>query len=310
MPSRRRVLLRPLVALVPVAVLLVAAPRPAIADFESLTLYQMTARAHLVVRAKALSSSTRRPEVEVLDVLKGSYHGRTLRIAPYESDYTRPTPWLQREVFSTGEESILFLDPYVDEFGRDEGPHTFSVLKAASGKVQVPSEGASALLDAIRRFTEIQKTGQMDLQAVALRAMLGAKNPYLVEAGLVECRRFRLAQADDAGALLELLSSPRPDFRSGSLELLRQLVSSTLSGDAGPAATLPPTALSETFDRVAATSRFDAEPGVRTAAVSVVAAFSSDSALTLLDSIATADASQSVRYAAEVAAYGLRRKRD
>jgi len=266
----------------------------------------MTARAHLVVRAKALSASTRRPRLEVLEVLKGAYREKTLRIAPYESDYTNPTPWLQREVFSPGEESILFLDPYVDDFGRDEGADTFAVLNAASGKVEVPSEGGDALLDAIRRFSDVQRTGQLDSQAVALRAMLGAKNPYMVEAALVECRRFHLAQAEDAGPLVELLASPRPDFRSGSLALLRQLVTGAAAADAA----LPPATLGEVFERVAAASRFDAEPAVRVAAIAVVETFPSDRALALLDGIAAADASQSVRYAAEVAAYKLRHKHD
>jgi len=302
-PVRRRAVL-PAMAIAGV----ITASAPAIADIQPLTLYQKTARATLVVKARALSDSTRRPELEVLEVIKGSYTDRTLVVAPHVEDYGSPTPWLKREVFSRGAESILFLDPYVDDFGRDEGPRTFAVLNAASGKVDVPSEGEGALLDAVRRFAAIQRMGQFDDQSAALRGMLDARNPYLLEAALDECRRFHIVQPADADALLGLLGNPRPDFRAGALTLLRQLVAGSAPDAIATGPTLQPAALSEIFERVAAAGRFDADAHVREAAISVLEAFSSAPALLILEKIGSSDATQSVRYAAEVAAYRLREK--
>lgn len=272
-------------------------------DVERLTLYQKTARSALVVRARCLSSSTRKPQVRVLETIKGSAPAETLTIIPHFEDNTSPTPWLQREVFKQGEESILFLEPYRDEFGRDEGPATFSALGANQGKMEVPTEGAEALLEALRRFSEILAMGQLDRQATALRGFFREKNPFLVEAALEECARFRLAAPEDVPPLVDLLKSPRPEFRAGSLRLLGQLVAEGLRGAAdGPE--LPPDA--QLFETAAAVIRFDEEATVRRSAVTVLEALGGGAAQTLLEEIGRMDSSQMVRYDAQVAAHRLR----
>src|SRR5262249_45394165 len=101
------------------AAITVAMLVPARAEVEELTLDPRTARAALVVRARALTDNTRRPQLLVLETVKGSYPERTpITIVPHFEDHTRPTPWLKREVFHKGEESLLFLEPYVDDLGR------------------------------------------------------------------------------------------------------------------------------------------------------------------------------------------------
>src|SRR5882724_2637161 len=81
-------------------------------DVRPLTLYQKVARAPLVARVRATSDSTRRPTLEVLEIYKGFYPGRFLSVVPYFQDNSNPKPWLHREVFRKGEESVLFLSPY------------------------------------------------------------------------------------------------------------------------------------------------------------------------------------------------------
>ncbi|HET9480230.1 MAG TPA: HEAT repeat domain-containing protein [Candidatus Polarisedimenticolia bacterium] len=280
-------------------VLLALAGGRVLPEIRDLTLYQMTARATLVVRARALSGSTRRPSVQVLEIYKGSFPADRVTIVPHFEDHSSPTPWLRRETFVEGEESILFLQPYEDTFGRDEGPATFAVLGASHGKVEVPSEGAVALEDALRRFVLILSMGQHDRQAEALRALLREKNPYLIEAGLDECRKFRLAEPADIGDLLELTSSPRPDFRAGALDLIAQL-----TGEA--AVTGAPQRRPDLFSRVAAAARTDAEARVRLAAVRVLASFGDRPALALLERLGREDPDQAVRYESSVAALRLR----
>jgi hypothetical protein len=256
----------------------------------------------VVVRARALSDATRRPRLEVLEVLKGSYGERTLAIVPYFRDYTRPEPWLEREVFAKGEESLLFLQPYVDDHGRSLGPDLFEVMGAAEGKLTLPAEGGVALVDAVRRFVGILALGQHEAQSRALRALLHESNPILLEAGLDECRRFRLVEPEDSAALLPITEHPRPDFRSGALALLGILVREAAL-HAPPGA---PPQISGIFDRVAAAARLDAEVMVRREAVVALEALATPEALAILDSIGTSDASQQVRYAAQVAAHRLR----
>ena len=287
--------------------LLLGSVAPAAAGVEPLTLYQKTARAPLVVKARALSDSTRRPEVEVVLIYKGSCPSKIITIAPHFEDNTAPTPWLHREVFRAGVESILFLTPYVDEFGRDEGDATFAVLNADQGKVEVPAEGADALLEALHRFVEILSLGQHDLQGEALRSLLSARNPFMIEAALTECRKYHLAEKDDVKPLLSLLASQRSDFRSGALALLGQLLKDSgafgqggLGPDAGARVAI--------YEQVAATAHLDTDERVRKEAVGALEAFGDASSLVLLEEIGRRDASQSVRYAAQVSAMRLREK--
>lgn len=297
-------------ALIPgigLVILMTAAITPASASVEPLTLYQKMARAPLVVKARALSDSTRRPMVEVLTIFKGSCPSKTITIVPHFEDNTAPTPWLHREVFRTGVVSILFLTPYVDEFGRDEGDSAFSVLNADQGKVEVPPEGGDALLSALNRFVDILSLSQHDQQGEALRGLLSTNNPFMLEAALSECRKYHLAEKDDVLALLSLLSNPRSDFRAGSLVLLAQLIGDTKF--AGPEGSAPePSVKSTIYEKVAAVAHLDTDETVRKEAVGALESFGDASALVLLDEIGRRDASQHVRYAAQVSAMRLREK--
>lgn len=277
---------------------------PTRADVRPLTLYEKTARAPLIVRARALSDATRRPRVEVVEVLKGIYRRPTLTLVPHFEDHSSPTPWLQREIFRKGEESLFFLKPYVDEFGRSEGPEAFSVLNADQGKLELPAEGSDALVGAIARFVAILALGRHDEQAEALRGLLRQRNPLLVEAGLAECRKFRLAQPDDAQVLVDLFDHPRPGFREGAVVLAGQLVADLKAGLI--AQSKPERVFALLFDEVAATARYDEAESVRREAVHSLESFADGAALALLEGIGTADTSQAVRYAAQVAAYRLR----
>jgi hypothetical protein len=270
-------------------------------EVEELTLFQRTGRAVLVVRARALSDATRRPQVLVLETLKGSYPERTrLTLVPHAEDNTRPTPWLHREVFRKGEESVLFLEPYVDDFGRAGDSHTFKVMGASQGKLDLPPEGADALLNAVRRFAGVQALGQMEAQARALRSMLREKNPFLLEAALSECRRFHMGEPQDAPDLIPLVEHARPDLRAGALALLTQILQ---GADLFAAPEFP---RQRVFEAVAARARLDDDARVRSAAVKTLASFGDEAALALLENIGAADASQQVRYEALVAARRLR----
>ena len=255
-----------------------------------------------MVRARALTSTTRRPQVTVLEVLKGSYDADTLTIVPTWVDNTRPIPGVEREVFRAGEESILFLVHYVDEYGRPGGPGVFSVLTTASGKIEVPIEGADALVTAVRRFRGILDLTDSDGQMQQMRKLLREPNPFLIEAALTELLRFRAITEEDAETLLLLLVHPRPGFRSGALDLIAMLVHE--ARETGPAAGI----LSdrEVFDRVGSAALNDTEPSVRSRAIVTLESFGTPSALTLIDTIGAQDSSQSVRYQAQVAAHRLR----
>jgi hypothetical protein len=75
-----------------------------------------------------------------------------------------------------------------------------------------------------------------------------------------------------------------------------------------PAAALDATAAASLFDQVAAAARLDADESVRRRAVGALEVIGGEAALALLDVIGRADASQNVRYEAQVAAHRLRQQ--
>lgn len=285
---------------------------PAGAGVRPLSLFQKTARASLVVRARATSDSTRRPSLEVLDVIKGSYPQKTLTIVPFLQDNTNPKPWLQREEFKKGEVYYLFLkpfDPNTDddafESGRDRAPRgeksdrLFVSLNANQGVLPVPVEGGTAIEEALRRFASILASVQYDQQAKSLRALLGESNPYLVEAGLGETERFHLAEPEDVPALLVLTDSHRVDFRAAAIRILGDLAERIRNGGG----TIP--RREETIEKVTGRAQSDRDEDVRRDAVVALAQLGGEHVAPVLRAIAEKDSSQSVRYAAGVALLGM-----
>ena len=125
-----------------------------LANVKPLTFYQKTARASLVVRARAVEGSTRRPPLQVLEVYKGAYRGGILYIVPFAQDYANPKPWLQRESFTKGDEYLLFLTSHEgdsdkafpetqgEEAREDHAPESlFVCLNANQGVIPIPPEG-------------------------------------------------------------------------------------------------------------------------------------------------------------------------
>jgi hypothetical protein len=296
------------------------------ADVHPLSLYQKTARAALVVRARATSDSTRRPPMDVLEIYKGVYPGKTLFVVPFFQDYANPKPWLKREVFQKGEEYVLFLNPFEEapdaafppsaERGSadkpthpdDESPEKlFVVLNADQGVTTIPAEGATALTDAVKRFVAILSLGQHDLQAEALRGLLTERNPFLLEAGLGEVERFDLADPDDASVLLGLLASPREEFRAGSLRIIAQLGRSARTS--GREMRDRP----EIFSRLVERAYGDSAAPVRRDAVRALAGLGGEGVEAVLRAVGERDPDQDVRYQAEVeilAAAGSARPRE
>ncbi len=276
-------------------------------EVSPLTLYQKTARAALVARVRATDDSTRRPTLEVLHVFKGDYTRPYLTIVPFRQDYASEKPWLRSEVFREGREYVLFLDPYHEEAKAGDFPvetpeaappeenSLFVVLNAHLGVLDVPAEGGEALTGALERFASILALREFDLQARAFRALLREPNPYLLEAGLDEVARFRLATEDDLDPLEATLGSVRPSFRRSAAEILGQI------GDDARRAGRRLSRQSEIVDRIAARALTDEAAEVRAESARSLGLLGGPEAGALLRRISRQDADQQVRYSAEVA---------
>jgi hypothetical protein len=279
-----------------------------LAEVNALSLYQKTARASVVARVRAESDSTRRPELQVLEIFKGSVAGGRVTIVPFHRNLVNDKPWLRPAMFRKGHEYLVFLTPY--EPDRDEalfaddsaetleeapGPALFEVLNAHHGVMEIPAEGSEALASAVRRFSAVIVLHDYDEQSRRLRALLTEGNPYLVEAALQQVSEYRLARPEDVDALLSLLDSPRAQFRAGALRILGQLVTEPAPrGEKAPErARLSSLVIGRAFG--------DSDPEVRGQAVLTLRDLGGDDAADVLRRISRTDPDQEVRYRAEVA---------
>jgi len=264
------------------------------------TLYERLAYADLAVHVKVIDGSLRLAECQVLGVLKGSYRGEKLFVGfrgmADNPGYTGP-----RAAFPDGSESILLLMPSLDAEGQRHGWDRFRLVGGATGKIDLPNEGAPATLDAVRRLAAIQ--GLTDIHQIwaAQRQLIHENNPYLIEAGFAQILKFRLGNPEMVPTLLEYLDSRDDGFRQSALLVQAQIFrKSQTRGE-------PLGNEDHVVARLLTVTSEDPTPGVRVAAVQALHAYGRPDVVAALEQVAREDPSQDVRYEATVSAYRLSR---
>lgn len=273
---------------------------PARADLIQLTLYEKPAESDRVVRGRVRRGDLRLAEVEVEEVLKGLYDRPTLLVVFRLDNFTRKA-WEEKVVFHNGEPVLLFLNPFEKESGERPHPDRFTLVRGVQGKVDLPAEGAEAILEAVRRFILVQAQADIEQTAQDLRAFLSDPNPLVVEAGLQQVYRLRLGEPGTVRALLPLLGHPVPDFRRGALRVLEQIFEDR------PHWGEPLGQEDHAVALVLARAREDEDVEVRAEAVRTLEARGRRDVLAALEQIARDDPTQRVRFQAELAAYELSR---
>lgn len=268
---------------------------PVRAQFEAqekvpLTLFQITARADLVVHARVVDGEAKRAFVEVIEALRGTPPATTLRIDFRDLNIERAGKEIV--TFTAGEEYILFLERPNWIKPKEKYADIFALYHGRRGRMLLPAEGTGIPVDAVRELAALVRRPP-DEQVSGLRALVLRDNPVLREAALDEIARLGAASLDDLSALLTLLRDPDPKIRSHSLRLLRGVLVQRGSEEAE---TEKRTALETCRER----ARNDPVPAVRVEAVRVLGGWPAQAdVLTDLKTIATADASQDVRYEAQ-----------
>lgn len=280
--------------------LCVSAAIPEIAQLgpepEKLNLFQMVARADLVVLVSTHEGSLRFALVDVIEAIKGSAPKPRLRIAFRDFNDHRG-PGEDMIVFPNGQKEILFLVPYrtpVRKKDIEKFKDLFTLFKGRQGRVTLPAEGPEIILGALRRLAEI---GRLDAasQVAELKGLLQSSNPFLLEASLSEIERLRAADASSLPAILGLLRLPSPALRALSLKVITQIFSSE-KGTGDEALDEARTALLAVLEK----AHNDADESVRVEAVLAAAAWPNRRDVEGdLKAIASDDRAQSVRYEAE-----------
>lgn len=261
-------------------------------------LYDRLAHAPVVVLARTLSVG-KRAEVQVEERLRGELEHRIILVA-YRRENRGRDAHTAPLVFEEGQASLLLLRPDADSRGRPTDPRRFRIVGGAEGKIDLPGEGAPALLQAVRRFVSIQDLDDQHRQWEEIRRLLDEQNLRLAHAGLAKILSFRLVDDQLLPRLLEYLQHPAPVFRRAAIDALGLMVHPP--GRMEPSGEVP-----RILARLKATARADEDPEVRAASLRVLGRLHRADLVDLFREAATRDPAQIVRYEASVALIDLER---
>lgn len=268
---------------------------------EEPTLYERLALGPLVVLGRCQLAG-RRASIDVRELFKGSYSEPRLLVS-YRADNYNRAPGSAKIEFVPGVESVLILTPETDEDGRTKASNRFTLGGGARGKIELPAEGAAALIEAVRRIAVIQTLEDQSAVWDAQRALLEETNPLLVRAGFEEVLKFRLGEESLVPVLLGHLSGPRPEFRSLALKVIGQMFAAWRRRELVPPSgdLLVREALSH--------ANTDDTTEVRAEAVRTLRETRRSDLQEAYSGLASRDPSQTVRYEAEIALLELRAAR-
>lgn len=265
-------------------------------------LFQMLARAELVLHVRVKDGSLKYARVEVLKALKGDPPLQELRI-----DF-RQHNWTGRNgqddiVFTEGQEEILFLYRNPGRKQKEKNRDIYDLYRGRRGRIETPAEGSGIILDAVEKLVGLTRADPLS-QIDGLLGLLRTNNLYLLEAALDEINRMRAATPASYTDLVALLGQPSPRIRGRALLSLEQIFASGRIEDAviGIGPELARSALGAVIER----ARNDEDPDIRVRAVAAMAAWPYKGEVESgLAAIAVNDSSQMVRYEAERSLYEL-----
>jgi hypothetical protein len=254
-----------------------------------LNLYEWIEIAPVVAAAHVEEGGGKLLEVELTLVLRGGLSaGSRVRIDLKKANRDRED-----------EERPLRLDPdrsYLVLLKRDgtrssNGLPVFGLVRGIEGARELPAEGSPAVLDAVRRFVEVQDRKDETATWTSLREMLEEANPILLENSLGLFLKFRRGDLPLLPVLRPLLSHPRPDLRAKALRLVGQIVEKRAAAEISEDDGL----MSEIYSR----ARRDPSAEVRVAATTALGGIAGAGPEEVLREIARSDPEQAVRYEAE-----------
>ena len=260
---------------------------------ESPGLYHLTARAELVVSAQVISGSLKLAQVRVAEVFRGQARpGQRLQIAFRDLNLSLGKE--DRIVFAEGDTELLFLVPELDWEGKSKGEDRYTLLRGRFGRFTLPREGEEIYLEALREFSRLVSLKDHRELFSRLRNLVGSPNPVLADAAMTEVLELDLMDRYMAPHVMEYYLDPAPPRRVMALRLMGRLFQTFKDRDNNPDfqdATLPP---------VKVLARNDPDERVRVAAVDALGLWGGPAVRETLREVARQDASQSVRYEAEV----------
>jgi len=255
-----------------------------------LTVFQLLARADLVVHVRVKDGAQRYALVDVLETLRGESPAERLRI-----DFRDLNLQLRGQdliVFKTDEEYVLFLEKPNWRKPKEKNRDLYALFHGRRGRILLPPEGLGVPLEAVREMAKLVGRPPED-QVESLRALMIRPNPILRQAVLEELTRMRACSIADLGPLSTLARDPLPAIRGQALATIGVVLK-----DPGDELSQEPRRIALELCRERA--RNDAAPSVRIEATRALASWDRrDDVIPDLRAIASVDPDQSVRYEAE-----------
>ncbi len=260
-----------------------------------LNLFQMVARADLIVDVRILKGSLKYALVEVRAAIKGVPPDFQIRVAFRDFNWSRPKgePPI---VFPDGQREILFLVPQTHEKPSEKNRDLYTLFRGGAGRITPAAEGPDPRVEATRRLVKIAALDAA-AQVAALHGLIASDNPALRDTAMKEVTRLRAVDPSLYPVLTGVLSSPEAAMRADAIVLIRQMF---LTFGTGEGLMLEEEPGRIALARVLELARNDPAPVVRRAAVTALAAWPRrDETGSDLKTLATADPDQEVRYEAQ-----------
>jgi len=255
-----------------------------------LTLFQLLARATLVVHVRVKDGAQRYASVDVLETLLGESPAARLRI-----DFRDLNLQLRGQdliVFNNQADYVLFLEKPTWRKPKEKNRDLYALFHGRRGQMLLPPEGLGVPLEAIREMAKLVGRPPED-QVESLRALMIRPNPILRQAVLEELTRMRACSIADLGPLSTLARDPLPAIRGQALATIGMVLK-----DPGDEMSQEPRRIALELCRERA--RNDAAPSVRVEAVRALSSWDRrDDVVPDLRAVAGIDPDQSVRYEAE-----------
>lgn len=263
------------------------------------TLYEKVAFSPLVVHGTTISDDAKYAEIHVLEVLKGTFQGEMFHVSFRIENFERQRGE-EKIIFDRGEEAILLLEPVLDRASRIKDDSLFRLIGGAEGKIELSPESGQPLIDAAKRFIEIQSLDSQNKIWKEHKKLLQEKNRFLIQAGFQEIIKFRIADWLLIPTLLPFLIGYDVEFQIHTAKIMTQLFQDERKAEEEKEGR------EEVIRSLIQRARGDRDPRVRVEAIRALSAAGAEDYQDIFKTISEHDESQDVRYEAQKVLYEIR----
>ena len=272
------------------AVALVAAllAQAAVRESVPLSLYQLLARAPIVIHGRITHGAGRLAEVKVLENFRGTAPAETIRLD--FRDLNLHASSKDQLAFLDGEEYVFFLEHPNWRKHTKKKEDILGLYHGREGFRRLPPEGAGEEIEAVRQLAAVMALPSGE-QAAALRQRAQQRNAVLQANALEELLRLQEGEREDLDWLQRVVRDPDPTVRSRAAALMARIFEEV------PIETAEQDR--DALESIRERAHGDPDAKVRAASTRALGSWPNrDQVVPDLQSIGSGDASQDVRYEA------------